>query len=86
MKNIIYLQGEKYILGVDNALSIGYNMKGKHVITKSTINIGDNGDYYIVNGGISITLNVDDMNSLYLNTPSNRKLLKKIILDNENCN
>ena len=77
----ILLQGEHYVLGLDTTLSIGYNMKGDHVITKSVICIDDEDNFYCINGGIRIKVRQEDLKDFYHNTPANRKLLKKMIDD-----
>ena len=75
----IFLQGKHYESGVDSALSIGYNMQGKKVITKSIICVNDDGSLYCKNGGIALKLRDEDLKDFYHNTPESRKTLKEII-------
>jgi len=79
MKSTILLQDQNYQLGIDIALSIGCNLKGKNVITKSIICLNPSGNLYCTNGGIRIKLNEEDLKEYYTNTPENLKLLKKLL-------
>lgn len=77
-KETLILNGESIELGTEKVISIGYNMSGNKIITKSTIHKekNDKSDYYCINGGISILLFDDDLNGFYKDTKENRKLLK----------
>ena len=55
-----------------NVISFGYNMKGKTVITKSTLYF-DGKRFCLKNGGINMY--VDNTSDLLLDTKENRKTL-----------
>jgi len=55
-----------------NVISIGYNMKCKHVITKSVLYF-DGKRFCLKNGGI--LMYCDDMSDLMLDNKENRKIL-----------
>jgi hypothetical protein len=77
----ILLQGEHYALGVDTAISIGYNMKGQRVICKSVLCLDEDDNIYCLDGGIRIKVREEELQEYYPNTPENRKMLKQMIAE-----
>lgn len=73
----IILQGTHYVLGLDIALSIGYNAKGKKVITKSVLSLNAAGELVCLNGGIKIKITDQDLEDFYPNTAASKRLLKQ---------
>jgi hypothetical protein len=74
----IIINNENYRLGVDTAISLGYNMKGNYIITKSILTM-NNDELICLNGGIKIRIEKKHINDFFLDTKENRKKLKEQI-------
>lgn len=78
MEECIILNGEICYLGKSDVITIGINTLGKKIITKSKVFVVEN-TVMIYNGDIFIAVSNDAINDLYLDTPTNRTKLKRII-------
>lgn len=74
--DIIFLNGEKYRLGMDTCLSIGQDAQCFDVVTKSVICRGENG-FYLKNGGIRISLEGFTLEEFFVDNRANRKELRE---------
>lgn len=75
----ISLNGDTILLGVDTVIGIGYNMKCKHVISKSILCKDEDGYYLKCKGGINVLIPESSLHDYYLDTKDNRKILKSLI-------
>lgn len=78
----ISLQGHPYNLGVDTALSIGYNTKGKYCITKGVISLHHDGRFVFTTQGIGVLISDSTLSEFYPDTKEGRKALNEKIKNN----
>ena len=78
INNTIQLNGQTYTLGTP-AISIGFNMACKYVVSKCTLHYTHHDGYFLKSGGISVKVMSADLTEYYIDTPANRKTLKEII-------
>lgn len=79
----ILLNGESYRLGVDRAISLGYNTKGHMCIAECTVNRDDDSDQlYALASGVWVIVPTGSLTDFYLDTPENRKKLRAQIKGN----
>lgn len=74
----VTLHGEDYRLGIDKAISIGYNTKCNFCLTTGVLHHDSDG-FYVKTGGIAIKVYEEGLEEWYLDTPENRKVIKQKI-------
>jgi len=78
----ISLQCHPYNLGVDTALTIGYNLKNQHCITKGVISLHDDGQFVFTTRGMGVLIHDKTLSEFYPDTKEGRNALNQKINNN----